>query len=112
MEIFWRREQRPTEVPAAEEFNGAGYGDRTRLTGLGSQGITTMLSPQTDVDRNTPPPPSSGDRVRRDVQHALAQLRMNAITSSRFASIFSGVVASRLSRSNGSVFEARTLKCQ
>src|SRR5262249_18641606 len=25
--------------------NGAGYGDRTRLTGLGSQGITTMLSP-------------------------------------------------------------------
>jgi hypothetical protein len=25
----------------------AGYGDRTRLTGLGSQGITTMLSPRT-----------------------------------------------------------------
>ncbi len=25
---------------------GAGYGDRTRLTGLGSQGITTMLSPR------------------------------------------------------------------
>ena len=24
---------------------GAGYGDRTRLTGLGSQDITTMLSP-------------------------------------------------------------------
>ena len=27
------------------EFSGAGYGDRTRLTGLGSQDITTMLSP-------------------------------------------------------------------
>jgi hypothetical protein len=26
-------------------FRGAGYGDRTRLTGLGSQSITTMLSP-------------------------------------------------------------------
>ena len=26
--------------------SGAGYGDRTRLTGLGSQGITTMLSPR------------------------------------------------------------------
>src|SRR4051812_21911155 len=26
---------------------GAGYGDRTRLTGLGSQDITTMLSPHT-----------------------------------------------------------------
>src|SRR5712692_5875302 len=25
--------------------DGAGYGDRTRLTGLGSQSITTMLSP-------------------------------------------------------------------
>src|SRR5262249_39691614 len=25
---------------------GAGYGDRTRLTGLGSQDITTMLSPR------------------------------------------------------------------
>jgi hypothetical protein len=27
----------------------AGYGDRTRLTGLGSQGITTMLSPRSDL---------------------------------------------------------------
>jgi hypothetical protein len=26
---------------------GAGYGDRTRLAGLGSQSITTMLSPHT-----------------------------------------------------------------
>ena len=29
-----------------EEVGGAGYGDRTRLTGLGSQDITTMLSPR------------------------------------------------------------------
>ena len=27
-------------------IDGAGYGDRTRLTGLGSQDITTMLSPR------------------------------------------------------------------
>ena len=37
---------------------------------------------------------------------------MNASTSSRFCSISSGVVASRFSRSSGSVFDARTLKCQ
>src|SRR5258708_39402743 len=30
----------------AEDVSGAGYGDRTRLTGLGSQDITTMLSPR------------------------------------------------------------------
>src|SRR5262245_44237318 len=34
------------QVVEWEETNGAGYGDRTRLTGLGSQGITTMLSPR------------------------------------------------------------------
>ncbi len=28
-------------------LGGAGYGNRTRLTGLGSQDITTMLSPPT-----------------------------------------------------------------
>src|SRR5690606_4908667 len=33
------------EAAAPSAKNGAGYGDRTRLTGLGSQGITTMLSP-------------------------------------------------------------------
>ena len=38
--------------------------------------------------------------------------RMNASTSSRLRSISSGVVASRFSRSIGSVFDARTLKCQ
>ncbi len=32
--------------------NGAGYGDRTRLTGLGSQDITTMLSPPRAIDRS------------------------------------------------------------
>src|SRR5689334_16963986 len=30
------------------QASGAGYGDRTRLTGLGSQGITTMLSPRSE----------------------------------------------------------------
>ena len=30
-----------------KEFDGAGYGNRTRLAGLGSQSITTMLTPQT-----------------------------------------------------------------
>ena len=38
--------------------------------------------------------------------------RITSSTSSRFFSISSGVVASRLSRSSGSVFEPRTLKCQ
>jgi hypothetical protein len=42
----------------------------------------------------------------------LAQPRMIASTSSRLRSICSAVVPSRLRRSNGSVFEARTLKCQ
>src|SRR5262249_7358249 len=69
----------------------AGYGNRTRLTGLGSQGITTMLSP----------------RQPRSYQDL-----MKASTSSRFCAISSGVTASRLSRSIGSVFEPRTLKCQ
>ena len=36
-----------------EEVSGAGYGDRTRLTGLGSQDITTMLSPPAEEDRST-----------------------------------------------------------
>ena len=31
----------------------AGYGDRTRLAGLGSQSITTMLSPRSSSDRST-----------------------------------------------------------
>ena len=31
---------------------GAGYGDRTRLTGLGSQDITTMLSPRLSASRS------------------------------------------------------------
>src|SRR5262245_56941515 len=45
LETFWRREGPPTELRVKKGFSGAGYGDRTRLTGLGSQGITTMLSP-------------------------------------------------------------------
>src|SRR6478672_1382895 len=46
LETFWTLERRRTEVLAREEFSGAGYGDRTRLAGLGSQSITTMLSPR------------------------------------------------------------------
>ena len=33
------------------KIGGAGYGDRTRLAGLGSQSITTMLSPRSSSDR-------------------------------------------------------------
>ena len=33
---------------------GAGYGNRTRLAGLGSQSITTMLSPRTRGNQHTP----------------------------------------------------------
>lgn len=72
---------------------GAGYGDRTRLTGLGSQGITTMLSPRWPL---------------RAVYHE----RISARTSSRLAAIISGVAASRFKRSSGSVLDGRTLKCQ
>jgi hypothetical protein len=38
--------------------------------------------------------------------------RISATTSSRFFSISSGVIASRFSRSSGSVLDGRTLKCQ
>ena len=31
--------------------DGAGYGNRTRLAGLGSQSITTMLTPQRGVSK-------------------------------------------------------------
>jgi hypothetical protein len=41
-----------------------------------------------------------------------AYCRMSASTSSRRRSMISGVVPSRLSRSRGSVFDGRTLKCQ
>jgi hypothetical protein len=44
----------------------------------------------------------------REVYHA----RISPITSSRFRAINSGVFASRFSRSSGSVFDGRTLKCQ
>ena len=45
LETFWTRERRPAKVTEREGLSGAGYGDRTRLAGLGSQDITTMLSP-------------------------------------------------------------------
>ena len=37
------------ELTKRKALSGAGYGDRTRLSGLGSQGITTMLSPPGDA---------------------------------------------------------------
>src|SRR5262245_24823050 len=46
LETFWRRNQRLPEVIDGKDVGGAGYGDRTRLAGLGSQSITTMLSPR------------------------------------------------------------------
>jgi hypothetical protein len=36
---------------AVQEGGGAGYGNRTRLAGLGSQSITTMLTPQRTFHR-------------------------------------------------------------
>jgi hypothetical protein len=153
--------------------SGAGYGDRTRLTGLGSQGITTMLSPRARPDsaRSARAPsiisasramflptaraartsetagrqrtwhlargtwhvaprtwhvaprtwhvaPRTWHLARgtwhpaRGTWHVARHARMTASTSSRFFSISSGVVASRFRRSIGSVFDARTLKCQ
>ena len=47
LETFWTLAGRDRKCFLREEFDQAGYGDRTRLTGLGSQGITTMLSPRT-----------------------------------------------------------------
>ena len=48
VEISWKRTRLDREVIDSPELSGAGYGDRTRLAGLGSQNITTMLSPPAD----------------------------------------------------------------
>jgi hypothetical protein len=47
LETFWTRDPRDREVIEAEEVGGAGYGDRTRVRGLGSLCTTIVLSPQT-----------------------------------------------------------------
>ena len=52
LEILWTLEGPRLEVIAREEFSGAGYEERTRLAGLGSQSITTMLSPRSGRDCN------------------------------------------------------------
>src|SRR4051794_15980971 len=91
----------------AREVDGAGYGDRTRLTGLGSQDITTMLSPR--LMSGWSQPDACSYRCSATI---LAHPRISASTSSRLVPIVSGVLASRFSRSNGSVFDGRTLKCQ
>ncbi len=47
--ILWTLERCPAKVTEREGHSGAGYGDRTRLAGLGSQSITTMLSPRVKI---------------------------------------------------------------
>ena len=42
----WRHSGHGHPSPEMRAKGGAGYGDRTRLAGLGSQNITTMLSPR------------------------------------------------------------------
>ena len=56
--------------------------------------------------------PCVRDRARTPEQPITAHSRMTPSTSSRFASINSCESASRFSRSSGSVFDGRTLKCQ
>ena len=59
-----RREQRASNSLSLDSVSccsrmglgGAGYGNRTRLTGLGSQDITTMLSPLAACDYRRPAP--------------------------------------------------------
>src|SRR3954471_2251683 len=103
METVWRREGRLPEVLRLQLVSGAGYGDRTRVRGLGSLCTTIVLSPhQPGVVR------AQRTLLGNSINHA----RIRARTSSRLAAIFSGVVASRFKRSSGSVFDGRTLKCQ
>jgi hypothetical protein len=61
-----------------ESENQAGYGNRTRLAGLGSQSITTMLSPRklrivasSARPRKTPAPADRGRRTRFTTPSAL-----------------------------------------
>src|SRR4051812_39681968 len=62
------RQHRPRSVADVanllRKIGGAGYGNRTRLTGLGSQDITTMLSPPADTGRRAG---TRWRRPRRDV---------------------------------------------
>jgi hypothetical protein len=64
--------------------------------------------------RARPTPPRAGHSPASVAETVVGTRywRMNASTSSRLASITSAVVASRFSRSSGSVFDGRTLKCQ
>ena len=65
-----------------------------------SRSTLTLAQGKPNIKSRTPSP----DKGHHDL--------MTASTSSRFCSIRSGVLASRFSRSSGSVFDARTLKCQ
>ena len=69
---------------------GAGYGDRTRLTGLGSQDITTMLSPhlRRGHDRSTSACAQSRSDEREDLVplllHEFARHRLQVQPQHRF----------------------------
>jgi hypothetical protein len=74
METVWRREWRLAEVLRRQLVSGAGYGDRTRVRGLGSLCTTIVLSPlgrvrrslYSEVESNTDPSlKSAGDDIRR-----------------------------------------------
>src|SRR5262249_17316969 len=45
LEIFWTRDRRPMQIFERKGLSGAGYGDRTRVRGLGSLCTTIVLSP-------------------------------------------------------------------
>ena len=82
------------------------------MTVTRAQTAPTTMAPGAAESR-TPGPSDFGSPARD--RRALAvdrQPRMIASTSSRRFSMISGVRPSRFSRSSGSVFEARTLKCQ
>jgi len=81
--------------------------------GLTAFAKATAVS-QSFSDGGSPRPTSNASRsvFSRAEGPAAGQLRMNARISSRFCSIRSWLVASRFRRSSGSVFDARTLKCQ
>lgn len=90
---------------------GAGYGDRTRLTGLGSQSITTMLSPQDKSGFTTSAKAPVVKKPNATYRWKSYHARIRPSTSSRFSAINTSVFASRFNRKSGSVFDGRTLKC-
>ena len=87
---------------ATGRVHGAGNGTRTRDTELGK-----LVLYQLSYARSRLTILASGGEGGQGVQ-----ARTSASTSSRRRSISARENASRFSRSSGSVFEGRTLKCQ